>query len=184
MTKSRSQGERRLAATAYHEAGHAVAAIDHEWKVRRVSIAPTADTLGHMMRYKKSSFRPDVDAESIKARTQLESLAIICMAGEAAERRYTGRRNRVGAASDIRKIADLVSYRFRNDERVVMAYYRYIQEYADAMMRNPLVWTKVRAVARLLIERTTISGQDATAAAYTALAAYSDRMATKSRRNT
>ena len=68
-------------ATAYHEAGHAVAALALGRPVQRVSILPNRERLGHC-EFGKGVFRPSED--------WLEREILIALGGLAAEARYTG----------------------------------------------------------------------------------------------
>jgi ATP-dependent Zn protease len=51
----------KLERTAYHEAGHAVAAYSLRWKIIEVSIVPDPDSLGHVTRTPLKDFHPDDD---------------------------------------------------------------------------------------------------------------------------
>ena len=68
-------------ATAYHEAGHAVAALALDRPVTRVSILARRDTLGTCA-FGKAVFRPSED--------WVERETMISLAGLAAEARHTG----------------------------------------------------------------------------------------------
>jgi len=144
-----------LKATAYHEAGHAVAALRLNVSVRSVSIVPTKGSLGRMAHYRKTGFSPDIDITSLRAKGVLERDAIVTLAGPAAEKRYTGRYNGHGAGSDIDRVLNLLSYACP-DEKVLRAYFHYLRESAAAMMRSEHVWAQVAAVARELLKQETI----------------------------
>jgi hypothetical protein len=82
--------------TAYHEAGHAVAAITLGTAVRSVSIVPDAERglLGHVAGYPARTFMDRVEHEgrilSRRDRTRVEHLIMQTWAGTLAEQRYTG----------------------------------------------------------------------------------------------
>src|SRR4051795_10022621 len=79
-------------ATAYHEAGHAVAALALERPVVKVSIRPDRDRLG-ICAFGKAVFRPTQD--------WLEREVLIALAGMAAEARQTGTYDRLAAGRDL-----------------------------------------------------------------------------------
>src|SRR5579884_2537129 len=69
------------AATAYHEAGHAVVALALGRPIHRVSVLPDGQFLG-LCRFGKGAFRPSED--------WLEREILIALGGLAAEARYSG----------------------------------------------------------------------------------------------
>src|SRR5262245_39930302 len=79
-------------ATAYHEAGHAVAALALERPVVRVSNLPNRERLG-ICAFGKAVFRPTQD--------WLEREVLIALAGMAAEARQTGTYDRLAAGRDL-----------------------------------------------------------------------------------
>src|SRR3954451_16442176 len=79
-------------ATAYHEAGHAVAALALDRPVVKVSIRADRDRLG-ICAFGKAVFRPSQD--------WLEQEVLIALAGMAAEARHTGTYDRAGAGRDL-----------------------------------------------------------------------------------
>ena len=86
------------AATAYHEAGHAVVALALGRPVQRVSVLPDRVRLGHC-EFKKGKFRPSED--------WLEREILIALGGIAAEARFTGDYAWGGAARDLAALFDL-----------------------------------------------------------------------------
>src|SRR5262245_41796279 len=89
----------QLKATAYHEAAHALAAFQFDIRVKRVTIIPDADSLGHCLSQMPKSFNPELDLSATN-KLRLEHRIIGLYVGAIAERRFTGRANRVGARSD------------------------------------------------------------------------------------
>src|SRR5947209_3102570 len=93
MTKS-ERARKRLEVTAYHEAGHAVAAFNVGRSFRHVTIEPGDESLGHLLHDRFSrSFKPDI-AMSKRTEATIEDHVLIGMAGMAAERRFVGRSRR------------------------------------------------------------------------------------------
>jgi hypothetical protein len=78
-----------LEATAYHEAGHAVAAFQLRVGIGRrgVSIVPNEDWSGFAHTLKGFSGRPDIERTG-QMRLGAEKRAIVSFAGEAAQRRF------------------------------------------------------------------------------------------------
>ncbi len=77
-----------LEATAYHEAGHAVAAYKVGMKVKRLTIVPSGDALGS---HQHHAYFPGVNLEydsSPRAQRRAENFALVCFAGPAAQRRF------------------------------------------------------------------------------------------------
>src|SRR5436309_9344670 len=88
--------------TAYHEAGHAVAALALGRPVQRVSVRPDARFLG-VCEFGKGVFRPSED--------WLEREILIALGGIAAEARHTGDYDWNGAGRDQLFVRDLAVQR-------------------------------------------------------------------------
>ncbi|MGC2161247.1 MAG: hypothetical protein WA634_05010 [Silvibacterium sp.] len=89
VTKTRSRPNRT--ATAYHEAGHAVAAWAQGVKVLKASIIPDAETDGwvqHAPVWKNVNLEVD---RSARAAGKIRENIVICLAGGQAQRRYAPR---------------------------------------------------------------------------------------------
>jgi hypothetical protein len=87
------------AATAYHEAGHAVARWEFGLRVRRVSIVPSGASLGHV----SYPNLPLSVYEAVECSTptpaqlgRIERELIATLAGPEAEKQHTGSGNTVG----------------------------------------------------------------------------------------
>jgi ATP-dependent Zn protease len=96
---------REREATAYHEAGHAVAALHLGRVVKTVSIVPDEETFGRVAHYPITGkwLQPDVHIDA-RTRDYLEDVITIMLAGPVAERKAHGRWNHIGASGD-RKVA-------------------------------------------------------------------------------
>lgn len=154
MTRSSKQ----LRGTAYHEAGHAVAAFTQRVGIRRVTIVPEADTLGHMLRRKFSkSFRPDLRMTP-HVRERIEAAVICLMAGGLAEAKAMGRRNHVGAQGDRQQAVDLASYVcFPPDE--LEAYLSWLHIRTRGLLDNARTWQAVELLAGELLAKQSLSGR-------------------------
>jgi ATP-dependent Zn protease len=85
-------------ATAYHEAGHAVAALVYGLAVRAATIIPAPGvtrSVGHAN--PSRGIQLDFD-DSPRARRRAETSIIVCLAGPAAQRRYSARSSYYGAS--------------------------------------------------------------------------------------
>ncbi len=103
---------KQLTATAYHEAGHPVAAIEVNLPVKEVSIIPNTErnSLGQCSEPKAPRWLLDAEYDvSLRVRDRLERMMIVLLAGPIAEARWTGRRNHVGACGDMNEAVDLMS---------------------------------------------------------------------------
>jgi hypothetical protein len=91
-TRNRRRKPSELKATAYHEAGHIVAAFDQNVRVISADIIPIGDRNGHVK--PEGSLIPKGDF----LRTFIDTQIIVSLAGPVAEQMFTGRD--VGTKSD------------------------------------------------------------------------------------
>jgi ATP-dependent Zn protease len=155
MKRSRRKHE----STAYHEAGHAVAAVVLGLKIgkRGVSIIPDKenDTLGttHVLRQLREN--PEC-ARSAGMQWRLERQAITCFAGDAAERKFNGGR-RFGGRQDYQRTAGLLAHVAtsweQHDARIEVARLGA----RDLVEAN---WSSIQAVAEELLRRKTLNAAD------------------------
>src|ERR1035438_798584 len=90
-------------ATAYHEAGHVFTAIRLIVPFKYVTIIETGDALGHVRfnnNIVKILKKLEVEQASPNDRMNIEKNIIIDFAGYYAEKKYTGRKNNIGASQD------------------------------------------------------------------------------------
>ena len=138
-------------ATAYHEAGHAVAALALDRPVVKVSIQPDRDRLGICF-YGKAVFRPSED--------WLEREVLLALAGMAAEARHTGTYDRAGAARDLRYAHRLAVQRAGNERQAERLERRLLAK-AEHLLQREVNWRAVERIAAALIEQKEISGRQA-----------------------
>jgi ATP-dependent Zn protease len=139
-------------ATAYHEAGHAVAAWLRGMKFREVSILPnaSANSLGHLLHAGEPRwFHPEYDV-SLRTVARVENHILVCFAGPAAEARLRGRHNWRGAGSDMQQAADMVSFLCGSAEEEE-AYLKLVRIRARGLVEAH--WVKVEAIAMALMDR-------------------------------
>jgi ATP-dependent Zn protease len=138
------------AATAYHESGHAVAALALGRPVHHVSILPDRERLGKC-EFGKSAFRPSED--------WLEREILISLAGLAAEARHTGVYSWDGAARDRRYVRSLAVQ--RAGERQAARLERRLLAKAEHLLFQEGNWRAVELIAAELLSRGSISGRAA-----------------------
>jgi hypothetical protein len=101
------------AAAAYHEAGHAVAAVLEHRRFRYLTIVPdTAEgTLGHCLYTPwPARVQPERDSDDGRVDGRIRAAIITLYAGHAAEALFTGRNNWRGSASDRHAASQLATY--------------------------------------------------------------------------
>jgi ATP-dependent Zn protease len=150
---------RRLKATAYHEAGHAVMAIHLKRAIRYVTIEPTDDSLGHILNTPMPKFDPDDEIEPKDFRL-VEREILVCLAGGAAEYRLTGRRNHRGAAGDDRNALDLASAVYGSDD-VAAKYLEFMYARVRQLIESPPLWIRVEGLAAALLTHKRLNARQA-----------------------
>jgi hypothetical protein len=140
----------RIERTAYHEAGHAVAAYMRHLRFTGVSIVPSDSTLGRC-EFIATSVTIDVKARALsRTRRHVETLIIISLAGVIAEGLLTGRTNWGGAHADLHDAARYASY-VTGSEDELGAYVRWLWEHTRTLLSARPCWPAVREVAAALI---------------------------------
>jgi ATP-dependent Zn protease len=154
---------KKLEATAYHEAGHAVASFLLHRGFRRVTIIPGEGFLGQLvMTQKPRTIHPDYETD---ARTELwlRREIIIDLAGPVAEKLHTSRGNwKIGGSKDLHKAVDLASY-IMGDPDEIGAYLDWLTLSTTNMLKRPDHWPIVQALAAELLERKVIGAKRARA---------------------
>ena len=153
----------KLERTAYHEAGHAVAAYDQRRRISRVSIIPDFEegTLGHCS-YSQfwKDFHPDINDDS-KTRGHIETAIICCLSGHTAEARLSGRNNWVGSSQDRSAALGLALYIAPGGGKELQHYYNWMWERTKGLLAKPFYWDAIEALAAELLQRRDIGGQKA-----------------------
>lgn len=159
MPKRRSEQRRR--ATAYHEAGHAVAAFIVQRGFRKISILEDEETLGRVLYQKwRKDFDPSViDPE--RARRQIEKAIVTAYAGGEAERRHTGRRNARGSRSDDETAVDLACYVIADWEEELTAFLRWLRIRSRNIVTVAQNWRAVEALAAALLDKGEVNVSEA-----------------------
>jgi ATP-dependent Zn protease len=149
----------KLEATAYHEAGHAYLAVERRLPFHHVTIDPSDDYLGHLLRKAwPESFQPDIES-TVRTTNRLDAYLFMVQAGRIAEYVRTGRFNNVGARQDAENAVSLGLY-LHHDPDVLSAYLQYVDVALKAMLRCPHHWMSVDAIAKALLKSTTLKAAE------------------------
>jgi len=153
-----------LAATAHHEAGHAVVAWLQQMPLVRAHVVPDDRILGGVRRGNEHYDAIEGDgwiARDESANDPAER-ARVCVAGFLAERRFTGRGNRRGASSDFEHFDECLrlfvpeARPYWEDLRA--AYRKLFTAQTRGMIDTH--WSLVEALAGALVERRDMTGDD------------------------
>src|ERR1700694_2490884 len=146
-------------AIAHHEAGHAIAAWHKGMRFREVAITtdPTEKSHGHLLHNQTPDwFQPPLRM-NLRIRDRCETLALISLAGPAAEARFRGRHNWKSASSDMQQALDFLDYLSTSD-REARAYARLVHIRAKGLIDG--LWYEVQAVAEALATRERLTGPE------------------------
>jgi ATP-dependent Zn protease len=136
--------------TAYHEAGHAVAALAQGRPVMRVSVLPN-DAFAGRCEFGKGTFRPSED--------WLEREILIALGGIVAEAKHTGALAWDAAASDLVSVRRLLIQRF--GERRAERFQRRLLAKTEHLLTDEGHWKAIQLIAADLVRLGTISGRAA-----------------------
>jgi len=140
-----------LAATAYHEAGHAFMAWRVGSRVKRITVAPTTDTSGHVV-YSNPLRGISLEwDDSDRARMRIERAIKVCLAGLTAQRIYNPRSwRRYHGTSDHDLAIDLALRMWGREEQASL----YLRLLENSVRHDlSLWWHVVEALAATLIEK-------------------------------
>jgi len=151
-----------LEATAYHEAGHVIAAWQFRRHISLVTIKPDEDSVGSTFaNLVKGIANLDCGDVSPAVQRRVENYAIIHLAGPAAQRKYNARSVRLHhRESDRTKVCTILSYLCEPTQEVLRAYYHLMDLRARAVVQNPINWQAIGILAQELLRRRTIAGKD------------------------
>lgn len=154
MAGGRSKDARE--ATAYHEASHAVAALQLGFKVHSVSLAPREDSGGHAVIMAGLRNPNWIESPTVKNRMarKAEAYSVQAIAGIVGQGKYRPRSVRnFHASSDYHQAIEMLAgFGWRNEEIELflpLARYR-----AKAILEQ--YWYQVEALAAALIEKETL----------------------------
>jgi ATP-dependent Zn protease len=142
---------------AHHEAGHAVAAFVLNLGIGRkgVTIVSDAESLGAA--YVLHQLRENSEIE-ISPRTHVRILdyAVMCLAGDAAQKKFNPRR-RYGGQNDLHNAADLLSY-ISGSNKILELQLKIARLRACGLVE--VRWKQIEAVAAALVERKTLNREE------------------------
>ncbi len=146
-----------LRATAFHEAGHAVACIYERVQLSTVSIAPTEDSFGHVG-HRNILHGCNIEWEDKPShRLRMERLVRISLAGPAAQHRFRARGYwHYHGKADLKSAFELVQF-FVGNEEEGSAYLRLLEIQTRNFLNRPGVWDEITALATALLEETTLT---------------------------
>lgn len=146
--------------SAYHEAGHAVANLYLKLPFRKVTISGNKDYLGAVICDRLSkAFAKRVELEDLTPVhfDRIEREIVALLAGHEAERRFSGRRNSVGAASDYDKAVEWV---FRTRDLDEAPYYiKQLEIRTRKLIERE--WPQVELITKALLDRETLTSKEA-----------------------
>jgi ATP-dependent Zn protease len=144
--------------TAYHEAGHAVAAFILDLRIGRNGVTVVPDkikqTLGMAHVLMQLQENPDVPV-SPRTHVRIEKHAVMWMAGDAAEKKFRPGRH-YGGRKDLQDAADLLGYISGSNE-ITEARLKVAKLEAHSLVE--LRWREITAVANALVERKTLTAE-------------------------
>ena len=160
---AKKDGSRRLACTAHHEAGHAVASLYLRKPLRTASIIAKEDSLGRVTYHKPPAwFEAELEFLVFQGDNRVENWIrreiIISFAGSAAEARFRGRSNHRGAASDYQKVGDL-ALRVCASQEEGRKYLAWLWVVARTIVHKPINWNAIQLVAEELLKKRLLSGR-------------------------
>jgi hypothetical protein len=166
-SKVKRKTEQQLWATAYHEAGHVVAALAYGKGIRRQGATIVPDlkrgAAGNVYMLKHIPGDPSVggayrgDRQTGRMRLRIEEDVIVRLAGGAAQRRFRPSSVRsYHSRTDNESATDLLMY-IVGDERELKAYWRWLMVRTENFVRCPPRRMQIQSVAKALMERKTLS---------------------------
>jgi hypothetical protein len=141
--------------TAFHEAGHAVAAFCVRQKVRKASIVPKMDTLGHVVHSPLKFGDNGLFDDSPRGIDRAEKRIVICYAGPLASRKFQPRsRWKLGGSGDFDTARMLMAHLQGPDDKYNTLYSKLLWRRAELLV--DFRWPEINAVAEALIEHRTL----------------------------
>ena len=161
MMRKRTQTD-RLAAAAYHEAGHAVMCRLMRLRITSIGIAGEGFYGGQTTHQNPFGRRQGKISAGVRGRQQTERAIMVCLAGALAQEKYApGDASRdYGGTFDIDTASDL-ALRFFGSHKTAAAYIQFAETWVRQMFDVPAIWATVERLARILRSEQTMSGRRA-----------------------
>jgi hypothetical protein len=185
---------------AYHEAGHAVIALDQRIAVRRVEVTPDSESEGRLSLYPNVAWLQELgkNYERIRCRVRhrLEAEIMISWAGTLAEQKYRGTADKAEVGfgesreqhegftrfirgGDADQIAEFV-LRLFEERDLQEAYSEWLYLRTRKKVYHDVIWLQIDADARALSERKRLSRKEvkdiSNAAVWAAIEAQKTRL--------
>ena len=146
-------------ATAFHEAGHAVVGLKLSGNMpRKTSVIPVGGSMGRIRNCPwPRSFRPEKTMTPL-TRVRIEDEITVVMAGSAAERRFTGRANHLGARDDLKAARVYARLVAGDDAQGVAAYIEWCRFLARRAVEEN--WKSIERFARRLADAGELEGRE------------------------
>lgn len=142
--------------TAYHEAGHAVAAFLNGFEIEFATIKRCGDAAGMVKALPKGKL--DLRNGSPHMRAKIESCLIMTLAGDAAQRKFAPRSSRNWQTSSDRESATDMALAVCGTGESATAYIAWLAIVTRDLIQSR--WQSVERVAAALLEKETLSGQE------------------------
>jgi len=160
LNRGAARTRRKWVATAYHEAGHAIANIVLRFKTKKVSIVPCGEMDGVVesnlgIKLRSSEWRTPGRA----ARERRHDKVVTILAGEQAQRRFNPRSVRARHfEADSHDIVDYLRALHPEDDELRAAY-KYLRLRARNLVN--LYWGMIQDMAEVLMKEGTVTGERA-----------------------
>lgn len=149
------------AAIAFHEAGHAVMTVYCRMGLGTVSIIPANDFQGVCKTMKQPSLSKRDYSLTTKAESRLNHRIMIAVAGDVAQRLFSRRRDPSYSTSSDHALSLEMAGRTCGDLEETIALVNYLTISARNILRTPIQWDAVKALAKELLEKNSVSGKRA-----------------------
>ena len=148
-----------LRRTAFHEAGHAVAAIYFAFRLKGVSIEKDEWSLGRAIHVRLSDQQEAMVRDEHRLEHGLRNI-VVSLAGGEAERLVGRRHDHVGARSDYATAADYALSLSAGIEAEASALLKYAVLRTRRLVSGEEWAARIAAIAAVLLERETLSGAE------------------------
>lgn len=148
-----------LESVAHHEAGHAFAAFHRGVRIKKLTIVPDGDAAGRMTNAPYfGNMNPEFD-DSPRVQRRLENMALVCLAGPAAQKRFNPRGYRHWhGEGDVHQAVDLLSY-ISPEPDELGALWSLMEIRARNMVSPDNTWQIIKFLAERLLEKETMFGK-------------------------
>jgi ATP-dependent Zn protease len=158
---------KQLAATAHHEAGHAVADSKLGFKIKQVTIVPCDESRGTAtstgLRVLRLLRRLEYGSERTTGKLigDCHDLVITLFAGEEAQRRFDPLSiRRHMSAGDYQSAKEVLMRLHQDAERECFYAFKYLRARARNFISDPKNWRLIEDLAKALLERRTLTGEE------------------------